>query len=119
MKLANWGLAILLVAAAPAAGGVFSEARLGVDASIEPAAGGTYVCLVEVSDLATGELVAAPRVQVRSGDEAKLSMEPEGAGERLQVNVAVDEPKGTALLRIAVVRDGRETVIQQLRLRLR
>ena len=94
----------------------FPPEHLGVEASVEPAGDGTYTCSARISDLESGELVAAPKLKFRSGEEAVVTSGDESA--LLEMRVTARQDDSTATVEISVVRDGTKQTIHRLQLRL-
>ena len=100
----------------------FPTGPLGVDVSIERRADGSYLCAAQVSLLSTGEVVAAPKIAFRSGDNAVVTIgtqDSEGRPAELRFEVAANEAEGTAMFKMSSVQGGVETQLQQVRVRLR
>lgn len=113
--------ALALAFCTPAVAGEFPSAPLGVDVTIDRRADGSYLSVVQVSDLATGEIVAAPKIAFGSGANAVVEVgasEPEGRP-ALKFEVSANESEWTALFRMTATRGGVETQLQQFRVRLR
>ena len=93
--------------------------QLGVEVSIDPAGDGTYVCVAKVSDLDSGEVLAAPTLRFRSGEEASLAIGPIGGADLLKIQVVADENEGSARFELSVVHEGTEKTLQRLHFRLK
>lgn len=106
-------LALPLFAADPAL------LQLGVEASIDPAGDGTYVCVVKVSDLDSSEVLAAPTLRFRSGEEASVAIGPIGGADLLKIQVVADENEGSARFVLSVVHEGTEKTLQRLNFKLK
>lgn len=106
-----------LFAAAPAAAEAPAAPSLAVEIEIEPAAARTFLCRAQVKDLAKGEVVAAPQVRFREGDEAVMTMG--GENEQLRLEVVADGEAGTARVRLSLVRGETETTLHRASVRLR
>ena len=119
MRIAVLFSALSLALSVPLLAGDFPPLQLGVEASIDPAGDGTYVCVAKVSDLENGEVVAAPTLRFRSGEEATVVVGTEDGATQLKIQVVADENEGSARFELSVVRDGTEKTIQQLNLRLK
>lgn len=95
---------------------------LGVDVTIERLEDGTYLCTAQVSQLATHEIVAAPKIRFRSGEDAAVKVgtqDAEGRQAELKFDVSASESEGTALFRMTAIQGGVETQLHQVRVRLR
>ena len=106
-------LALPLLAADPAL------QQLGVEVSIDPAGDGMYVCVAKVFDLDSGEVLAAPTLRFRSGEEASVAIGPIGGVDQLKIQVVADENEGSARFKLSVVRDGTEKTLQRLNFKLK
>jgi len=122
MRTPLLSLALLLLAGPalavdPAASEGPTLPSLAVEIEIEPASAGVLDCRAVVTDLGTGEVVAAPKVRFREGDEAVLTIGREG--EQFRLEVAADGGAGTARVRLSLVRGETETTLHRASVRLR
>lgn len=114
--------ALTLVFCTSAVAAELPAGPLGVDVTIERQVDGTYQCDAVVAELTTGEVVAAPKVRFRSGQDAELRVgtkDSEGRGAELKFEVSADEAAGTAQFRMIAIQDGVERQLHQVRVRLR
>ena len=113
------GLVFMLRSApAPTTAEDFPPLQLGVEASIEPADDGTYLCAVTVTDLEKGEVIAAPTIKFASGQEAMVQVGTNDGERQLKVQVLADDNASSARFLLSVVRDGAEQTVVQLNLQL-
>ena len=96
----------------------FPPLQLGVEASIEPAGDGTYVCVATVTDLAKGKVIAGPTLKFRSGDEAMVLVTTDDGDRQLKIQVLTNDAESSARFLLSVVRDGLEQTVVRLNLRL-
>lgn len=114
--------ALALAFCTPAVAAEFPSGPLGVDVTIDRRADGSYLCVAQVSQLATGEIVAAPKIAFGSGDNAVVRIgtkDSEGRPAELRFEVAANESEGTALFRMIATQGDVETQLHQIRVRLR
>ena len=96
----------------------FPPPQLGVEASIEPSDGDTYICVATVTDLENGEVIAGPTLKFGSGEEAVVLVGTNDGERQLKVQVLADDNEGSARFLLSVSRDGAELTVVKLSLRL-
>ena len=114
--------ALAIAFCAPTAAAELPSGPLGVDVTIDRRADGSYLCVAQVSQLSTGQVVAAPKIAFPSGENAVVTVgtkDAEGRPAELRFEVSANESEGTALFRMTAVQGGAETQLHQMRLRLR
>ena len=115
-------VALVLALFATRADAEYPVGPFGVDVTIERQLDGTYQCAAVVAQLSSGEVVAAPQLRFRSGDEATVRVgtkDSEGRPAELKFEVSADESTGTAQFRMIAVQGGAEQQLHQVRVRLR
>jgi hypothetical protein len=80
-----------------------------------PADGKEYVCLIEVIDVHTGDLVAAPKIAAQLGQSATVTIGSNGE-EKLEFEVSLDEAGRHATFEGRVSRAGRLQTLQKMTL---
>lgn len=110
---------ILVISGLPALAGELPRGQVSTDATIEAAADGTFLCTIQVTDPESGDLVAAPKLHFRSGETATTTIGSDEEGGSLKIEVVADATDASALLRVSVVREGSEDLVQQVRVRLK
>ena len=93
--------------------------QLGVEAAIDPAGEGEFICVLRLTDLENGRLFAAPTLRFRDGQPGELTISSADGKSGWRVDVAVDEGQNSVRLAISVVRDGVGRIVHQLNVRLR
>lgn len=101
--------AVLLVAlmATTAPGLAAAETHLGVNVAfdVDPE-NGTFTATAEISDLASGQVLSAPRITGKPGQEAvaRSAIQTEAGTEELRLTVSADEEVAT--YRLELIRGG-------------
>jgi len=93
--------------------------RLGVEAVIEPSGDGDSICVVELTDLESGKVIAAPSIRFSDEQPGSLTIGSTDGATGWKVDVAADAELSSVRLTISVLRDGDEKIVHQMTVRQR
>jgi len=108
------GLVVVSLAAVVTLGAASAPApHYSVELEFGAVAGhpGAYQCQAVFKDLASGEVLAAPKVVFPAGTPARTESEIPGRGEKAMLSASVDEESGTLTYELEV--RGRDTVLSR------
>lgn len=106
--------------AAPPAASLAQHIRVEAEISPSTEHEGAYVCEIVFTDSATGEVLGAPAVHFRSGEDARARSGVAWNGHTSQIDVfaSAASDERTATIRVDLTRDGVTTNLHSVRVQL-
>jgi hypothetical protein len=93
------------------------QTPVGLTGTLKPLSGGNFMFSATITDLRSGEAIAAPQLRFASGDSAAVKIESNG-GEALELTVTADRARNRATVELVELHGAVSTTLSRLDLQL-